>query len=82
MKPTLRVDSLHLTVRGVPVGAAAAAVRGLGPALARELGAAGPDRVGNGAQPVAPRGGGEAGLRGALAARVAVAIRPHLNSQP
>jgi hypothetical protein len=72
MKSTLHLDSLRLTVRGVPAATVGSAARGLGPQLARAL--AGP------ASPpprVSPSMSASA-LRCVLAARAAQALRPHL----
>ena len=80
MKTSLHLDSLHLKVRGVPVATAAAAVRGLAPALARELGS-GMNSGADGKPAAVPRRVSESALRQAVASRVAGAVHSHLRSQ-
>ncbi len=79
MKSTLHLDSLHLKLRGLPAATAAAAVRDLGPALAREL-AAGAKSAATGPLAV-PRHVSTQALRSAIATRVAGALQSHLGPQ-
>jgi hypothetical protein len=77
MRTTLRLDSLHLTLRGVPVATATAAVRGLGPALKDKLAGG---VMASGAEDSArvSRDVSALSLRNTIASRVAGALRPHL----
>ena len=80
MKSSLHLDSLNLTLRGIPPGTATAAVRDLGPALARALSAAGQKSAATGTLAVSRHVSAQA-LRGAIATHVAGAIQPHLGSK-
>jgi len=77
LRTTLHLDSLYLTVRGVPVATVEAAVRGLGPALTDKL-ARGmmPSTAGHPAR--VSRDVSAAALRNTIASRVAGALRPRL----
>jgi len=73
MKTAVQLDTLRVRVRGLPPATAAAAVRDLGPALARALGA-GPAAP----APTLSANPPAAAVRAAVAARTAAALRPHL----
>lgn len=79
MKTNLQVDSLKLTVRGVPANTATAALQGLAPALARELGQRTGEQSSKSATPAVSRNISETALRNVVAAQLAGALRPHTN---
>ena len=79
MKTNLQIDSLKLTVRGVAATTATAALQGLGPVLARELGQRTGEQPSMGTTPGVSRNISEAALRNVVAAQLAGALRPHTN---
>ena len=78
---TIRIDHLHLKCRGIDVATARAALRVLGPALARQLdnganASCGLNRAGKESAAISvPAGVTPAKLAGAMAGRVTATIR-------